>query len=145
MVGQQVPEGRYGSRTRARIRPWLRWVLFGLGLVVLLGAAVIGYKNLGSKPIEGKQSAFTLIDDHSVNVTVELQRQQPERPAECVVRARSKDGREVGRKEVLVEPAQDTVRRDTVVQTSSPGVIGEVYGCTYKVPEYLSNPMGPTG
>lgn len=140
-----MPEGRYGSRTRGRAHPWVRWSLFAVVLVLLVGVSFVAYRNLGSKPIEGKQSAFSVIDDHSVGVTVELQRQQPERPAECVVRARSVDGTEVGRKEVLLPPSQDTTRENTVLRTSARPVIGEVYGCTYSVPPYMFHSMRPTG
>lgn len=145
MGAQQVPEGRYGSRTRNRIRPWVRWVLFGVGILLLIGVSVVAYRNLGSKPIEGKQSAFAVVDDHSVNVTVELQRQQPERPAECVVRARSMDGNEVGRKELLMPPSQGTTQIPTVLRTSARPVTGEVYGCTYDVPPYMFHSVRPTG
>jgi hypothetical protein len=145
VAGQQVPPDRYGSRARRRPRRWLRWCLYGLGLLAAVGAAVAGYSNLGSPPIEGKQTAFTVRDDHSLSVTVEVQRDDPRRAAECVVRARSESGDEVGRKEILIPPAGGTGRWETVLRTSARAVIGEVYGCSYNVPEYLSNPTRPTG
>lgn len=138
VAGQQVPEGRYGSRGRARSRPWLRRSLFGLAVLLFLAAAVIGYQNIGSQPIEGKQSAFAVLDDRSVRITTEVRRDEPERPAECVVRARSEDGEEVGRKEVLIPPGENATHRDTVLRTTSKATIGEVYGCSYRVPEYLA-------
>ncbi|GAA2812318.1 DUF4307 domain-containing protein [Saccharopolyspora taberi] len=145
MTGQRLPEGRYGSRARTRSRPAVRWLLAGVTVVALLVVSLIGYQNLGSSPIEGKQTAFTILDDGSVRITLEVRRDDPHRPAACVVRARAKSGEEVGRKEVLVQPADDTVRQDTVLRTSARPTIGEVYGCTYKVPEYLSTHLRPTG
>lgn len=140
-----MPEGRYGSRVRGPARPWVRWLLYAVVLAVLLAVSAVAYRNLGSKPIEGKQVAFDTLDDSTVSVTVELQRQQPERPAECVLRARSYDGLEVGRKEVLLPPSEGTTRQNAVVKTSARAVVGEVYGCTYAVPPYMFHSMRPTG
>lgn len=140
-----MPEGRYGSRVRGSARPWVRWLLYAVVLAVLLAVSAVAYRNLGSKPIEGKQVAFDTLDDSTVSVTVELQRQQPERPAECVLRARSYDGLEVGRKEVLLPPSEGTTRQNAVVKTSARAVVGEVYGCTYAVPPYMFHSMRPTG
>jgi hypothetical protein len=145
VVGQQVPEGRYGSRGRKRPRPVLRWLLTGLAVLLGFGAAVAGYQNFGNTPIQGKQTAFAVLDDHSVRITLEVQRDEPQRAAECVVRARADNGDEVGRKEILIRPADDTVRQETELRTSSRATTGEVYGCSYNVPEYLSIPTPPSG
>lgn len=146
MTQQQLPPDRYGSRARtARTRPVLRWALLAVVLLGLLGVALIGYRNIGSTPVEGQQVAFEVLDDHSVRVTVEVQRDEPQRPVDCVVRGRSEDGLEVGRREVLIHPANGVTRQDTVLRTSARATIGEVYGCTYNVPEYLSTHTRPTG
>lgn len=143
---QQLPEDRYGSRARQSPRRGLRWALLGLVIVVTAIVAAIGYKNLGSPPIEGKQVAFDVTSDSTVRLTIEVHRDDPHRSAECVVRARSISGEEVGRKEVLIPPASvDTVRNETVIRTSARSVTGDVYGCSYNVPEYLSSTTRPTG
>ena len=55
-----------------------------------------------------------------------------------IVRARSIDGSESGRREVLVPPsAQKTVQVTTIVKASRPPVVGDVYGCGTDVPSYL--------
>ncbi|GAA4856778.1 MULTISPECIES: DUF4307 domain-containing protein [Saccharopolyspora] len=146
MTHQPLPEGRYGSRARARTpRPGLRWLFGALAAVVLVGASVIGYQNLGSAPVEGEHVAYDIVDDRHVRITLEVRRDEPQRPAACVVRAREKSGAEVGRGEVFIPPADGTVRHDVVLRTSAPPGTGEVYGCTYKVPEYLSTPSRPIG
>lgn len=145
VTNQQIPQDRYGSRARSRTRPGLRWALIAVVLVALVGVAIVGYRNLGSAPIEGKQVAFEILDDHSVQIILEVQRDEPQRPADCVVRARAESGAEVGRKEVLIQPADGITRQETVLRTSARATIGEVYGCTYNVPEYLSTHLRPTG
>lgn len=111
----------------------------------LFAVSIIGYNNLGNPSIEGKQTAFDVRDDHSVHITLEVQRDDSQRLAECVVRARDVDGAEVGRKEVLITPAEGTSDHATVLRTSARATIGEVYGCTYNVPEYLSTATRPSG
>ncbi|KAA5837039.1 DUF4307 domain-containing protein [Saccharopolyspora hirsuta] len=142
----QIPQDRYGSRAKAtRPRPGRRWLLYAVVLVALVGVSIIGYRNLGSAPIEGKQVAFEIIDDSSVRIVVEVERDEPQRPAVCVVRSRAKSGEEIGRKEVLIQPADGVTRQETVLRTSPQPATGEVYGCTYNVPEYLSTHTRPTG
>lgn len=131
-----LPEGRYGTKRPAR--PWLRWSLLGVALLVGLAVTFVGYRNLGTKPIESKQTSFEIVDEGSVKVTFEVSRDTPERPAVCVIRARSKDGDEAGRREVLVPPGNSIVRETTLLHTSKPPVTGEVFGCSYQVPAYLS-------
>ncbi|WP_243789941.1 DUF4307 domain-containing protein [Saccharopolyspora gloriosae] len=144
-MSSQVPEGRYGSRARRSVPPVARWALAGLAIAVLVAVALVGYQNLGSPPIEGKQTAFAVLDDGSMKVTAEVQRDDPAKAAACVIRGRAESGEEVGRKEILVPPADGTIQLSTVLRTSHRATIGEVYGCTYRVPEYLSTHQRPTG
>ncbi|WP_158842410.1 DUF4307 domain-containing protein [Saccharothrix deserti] len=132
-----LPEGRYG-KPRRPLPKWARWSLPVIAVLVGAVVAWVGYRNLGTMPVEAKQTAFEVLDDSSVEITFEVVRQTPEQPVVCIVRARSQDGDEAGRREVLVEPGADTVRATTVLKTSKPPVTGEVFGCTYQVPAYLS-------
>lgn len=102
-----------------------------------LGLAIAGYRNLGSPPIEGRQTAFRVIDDGSVEVTFQVVRREPARAAVCIVRARSEDGDETGRKEVYLAPGPANTLASTVLRTSRRPVTGEVFGCSYEVPAYL--------
>lgn len=117
-------------------------------LVAVLAAgtavAVVAYRNLGSAPIEAEQTAFEVRDDGTVEVWFQVVRDQPERAAVCIVRARSRDGDETGRKEVYVPPGERSVVASTVLRTSRPPVTGEVYGCSYDVPVYLDPGMTPS-
>ncbi|GGP60130.1 DUF4307 domain-containing protein [Saccharothrix coeruleofusca] len=137
MAGRALPEGRYGKTSRPMPK-WARWSL--PVIAVLLGAVVawVGYRNLGAKPVEAKQTAFQVLDAGSVEITLEVVRDTPDRAVVCVVRARSDDGDEAGRREVLVPPGPGTTFARTVLKTSKPPVTGEVFGCSYQVPAYLS-------
>jgi len=133
-----LPEGRYGRDTRKPLSKLARWGLLAVAVAVGALIAFVAYRNLGTKPIEAKQTAFELLGDDRVEVTFEVSRDQPERAAVCIIRARSKDGDEAGRREVLVPPGNALVVETTVLRTSKPPVTGEVFGCSYQVPPYLS-------
>jgi hypothetical protein len=126
---------RYG-KAPAKPSGWKKYALTAAGVLFGVGAAWVAYANLGAPPIEGKQAAFTIIDDHSVRLAFGVVRDQPERAAVCIVRARAGDGDETGRKEVYIRPNDGSY--STVIRTSKRPVTGEVYGCSYQVPEYMS-------
>lgn len=132
-------ETRYGRRRMARGSR--RGVLIALGaLVVAVGVvvAVIGYQRLGSSEVEGKLGGYRLVDSETVSVTISVTRSDPARPAVCIVRARSIDGSETGRRELLIPPSdQATVQVTTTVKSSKPPVMGDIYGCGTDVPAYL--------
>ena len=133
------PADRYGGqrlsrRTRRRIATALTVLILAAGVLV----AFVAFGRLGSGDVEGDLGGYRLVDDETVSVTITVTRSDPSRPVVCIVRARSKDGSETGRREVLVPPsAQATVQVTTIVKTSRPPVIGDVYGCGTDVPPYL--------
>jgi Domain of unknown function (DUF4307) len=136
------PQSRYGRPrlTRASRR---RVVIALTVLIVAAGMAValIGYQRLGSSDVEGKLAGYRLIDERTVSVTISVTRSDPSRPVECILRVRAKDGKETGRREVLVPPAQTTtVQVTAIVKSNQPAVTGDVYGCGTDVPAYLRAP-----
>ncbi|MCV7261509.1 DUF4307 domain-containing protein [Mycolicibacterium poriferae] len=133
------PEARYGrQRLDRRTR---RWIAIGLTvLVVVLGVAIaaVAFTRLGSAEVEGELGGYRVLDDQTIEVTMSVTREDPSRPVVCIVRARSYDGTETGRRELLVPPAeQTTVQVTSLVKTSAPAVVGDVYGCGTEVPSYL--------
>ena len=139
--GPVRPADRYGSRRSPR---WLPALLLVAVLALATVIAVVGFRNLGSPPIQGRQTAFRVIDDGTVEVTFQVVRRQPERAAVCIVRARSRDGDETGRKEVFVPAGPGSAVASTVLRTSRRAVTGEVFGCSYDVPPYLEPASTPS-
>lgn len=138
MVTQrELPAGRYGSREKRRGPRWAYWALLAAFVVAGLVVAYVAYVNLGDGPITTEAASYTVIDDGSVKFGFTVTRDDPAKPADCIVRARAGDGDEAGAREVYV-PAGGAQRAvDTVVHTSKRAVIVEVYGCSYQVPAYL--------
>ena len=133
------PAARYGRQRLSRSNR--RWIAIGLTVLVLavgVAIAVIASQRLGTGEVKGELGGYQLVDDETVQVTITVTRDDPSRPAVCIVRARSIDGSETGRREVLVSPStQKTVQVTTIVKTSKPPVVGDVYGCGTDVPSYL--------
>jgi hypothetical protein len=133
------PEARYGRSRLSRISR--RWVVVTLGaLVVAAGVlvAVIGYHRLGTGDVKGSLAGYRVIDDQTASITISVTRSNPSRPVDCIVRVRSADGSETGRREVLVPPSQEaTVQVTTTVKSSQPPLVADIYGCGTDVPAYL--------
>ena len=119
-----------------------RRVVNGLAALTILAAvafAVVAYQRFQGVAVEGKTAAFKVLDDQTVEVTISVTRKDPAVPVTCIARARTRDGAETGRREVLVGPATDrTVQITTVVKSYRRPAGGDVYGCGTKVPEYLT-------
>lgn len=137
-----LPEGRYG---RSRLsRSGRRRLVAALGvsaLAVLIAITVVAYQRLGNHDVKGSLAGYRVIDDETVSVTISVYRSDPSQPVDCIVRARSQDGAETGRREVLVAPSTDaTVQVTTTVNSSKPAFVGDIYGCGPEVPGYLRAP-----
>ena len=133
------PEARYG-RPRLSRRSRRRVVIALAVLVVAAGVAVavVGYQRLGTSDVAGSLAGYQVIDNETASVTISVTRSDPSRPVDCIVRVRSKDGSETGRREVLVPPSdQATVQVTTTVKSSKPPVMADIYGCGTDVPGYL--------
>lgn len=132
------PADRYGTVGRWRSSRWVAVVLGVLVVALGIGIAYVGYRQFGDKDIEGQQISYRVVDDSTLDLTIGVTRKQPDRPAVCIVRARSKEGDETGRREVYIAPSTSgSVQVDTVVRSSRPPAVGDVYGCSYDVPAYL--------
>ncbi|CAM3152253.1 DUF4307 domain-containing protein [Prescottella defluvii] len=133
------PTDRYGSarRTSGPI-PWAKWLLTGLVVLAGVGIASIAYTKFSVKDVEGEQIAYDKIDQTTMNIQFTVTRDDPSQPAVCIVRTRSKDGSETGRREVYVEPSKsETVEITAPVRASQPPAMGDLYGCSLDVPDYL--------
>jgi hypothetical protein len=133
------PEARYGRSRLPRIPR--RWVIITLGALVVaagLVIAVIGYHRFGTSDVKGTMAGYRVIDDQTASITISVTRSDPSRPVDCIVRVRSKDGSETGRRELLVPPSDAaTVQVTTTVKSFEPPVVADIYGCGTDVPAYL--------
>lgn len=123
-------------RTRRRVGIGLFLLIVTVGVVI----ALVAFQRFGAD-VKGEIGGYQIIDDETVAVTITVTRTDPSRPAVCIVRARSINGDETGRREILVPPSTATsVVIDAVVKSTKPPVVGDIYGCGMDVPGYLVAP-----
>ncbi|WP_370944584.1 DUF4307 domain-containing protein [Amycolatopsis sp. cg5] len=132
------PEGRYGPTPGASRRPWTRWLFGIIALVVSLGAAFVAYLNFGTAPIDAQRIGFSIKPDNAIEIVMDVTRDDPGRPAVCIVRARDLSGAESGRREILISPGGGTMRLSTIIRSVGEPVTADIFGCSYDVPRYLS-------
>ncbi|MFW0796174.1 DUF4307 domain-containing protein [Gordonia sp. CPCC 205515] len=135
------PRASYPAEQSAGSRR--RWFVGLSVLVVVVGVALawLGYTKFATPDVAGEATAYEILNPSTVSVQLTVTRKDPSEPAVCVVRGRSKDGDETGRREILIPGGTQTqIGMRTEVTTSKPPVIGEVFGCTMNVPPYLTQP-----
>lgn len=136
------PTARYGRqklsrRTRRRVVIGLFLLIVTAGVVI----ALIAFQRFGTGDVKGELGGYKIVDDETVAVTITVTRADPSVPAVCIVRARSINGDETGRREILVPPStESSVVIDAVVKSTKPPVVGDIYGCGIDVPGYLVAP-----
>ncbi|MCJ0904130.1 DUF4307 domain-containing protein [Rhodococcus sp. ARC_M6] len=139
-MSKPLPQDRYPSATRTgSSRRWLVWALTALVIVVGTGIAFVGYTKFSVKEIETETISYDIADNSTMKIRFTVTRDDSSREAVCVVRARSKDGSETGRREVYVPPSEyQTLEFNTEIKTSLPPGMADVYGCSFDVPGYLT-------
>jgi Domain of unknown function (DUF4307) len=126
------PPGRYGRRRERRRRPGLvPLLLAGLGLLVGLAVAARLYQQYGNPGHRGELVAIDeFTDDH---VTFRFRVYKPAGQAStCHVRARARDGAEVGAADVTVpapEPGADSTTITYRLPATRRPVSAEVIRC----------------
>jgi hypothetical protein len=125
------PPGRYGHRREGRRRPVVPVII----LVVVLAASVLVsvklYQRYGQTDYQAQIVGWQQSTD--TTMTIKFTVKVPAgKSAECVLRARDYGGNEVGRRTVVVKPADasaTSIAADEPVPTSKRGSVGDVVGC----------------
>ncbi|MDX3190899.1 DUF4307 domain-containing protein [Streptomyces sp. MN03-5084-2B] len=135
-----LPEGRYGTGRAKTSRRWRRWLFLAIALLVSGLIAWVAYVNLGSAPIDAERIAFSAKPGNAMEITLNVTRDDNNRPGVCVVRVRDKTGAESGRKELLIPAGARYSRMTTTIKSIGEPVTADVFGCSYDIPRYLSTP-----
>ena len=137
---ETIPSDRYpmpqGSVRGSRITA----IVLTIG-VILLGLAVawLAYNKFEAKDIKSEVLQYSIVDDSTIALSFTVTREEPSEATVCIVRSRSRDGSETGRREVVVQPSEhETVQIDTQITTTQPPAIADIYGCGSTIPAYLT-------
>ena len=137
---ETIPSDRYpmpqGSVRGSRITA----IVLTIG-VILLGLAVawLAYNKFEAKDIKSEVLQYSIVDESTIALSFTVTREEPSEAAVCIVRSRSRDGSETGRREVVVQPSEHgTVQIDTQITTTQPPAIADIYGCGSTIPAYLT-------
>jgi hypothetical protein len=116
-------------------------------LALVLGVAFVGavgvaafqvFRSTTDKDVVGTLMGYSIVDDSTMSIEFTVARDNPAAAAVCIIRARSQDGSETGRREVYIAPSPNvTVHVTAEVRTSQPPAVGALYGCGSEVPGYL--------
>ncbi|MEH0843433.1 DUF4307 domain-containing protein [Micromonospora sp. CPCC 205711] len=125
------PSGRYGRRREpGRRRPLLTWLLMAALLAGLTLAATQLYARYGDPTYDPEVITYTDVTDDGVRIDFRVT-VPAGGSAVCLLRARSRDGAEVGREEVTVtaRPGERHLTARHRITTTARPFVGEVLRC----------------
>ncbi|AGK79663.1 DUF4307 domain-containing protein [Streptomyces microflavus] len=128
-VREATPEGRYGRTDDQRADRKLKIVGSVLGVALLGVVGWIGYGYVTGQGISAELIKFDIVSDVRTEAHLEV-RKDREVDGYCTVRALSKDGSEVGRKEARFAPGADRIDELVVMRTRALATAVELTGCT---------------
>jgi uncharacterized protein DUF4307 len=116
---------RYGRSGRPR---WLWPMVAVLGIGI--GVAWAAWVAFQPHPVSAKVYGYDVVDDHHVDVTLNVHRSDPKRPVRCTVYAQAQDHAIVGEKTVTVPAApRENTRVRIALQTERRAVTGVLRMC----------------
>ena len=130
-AARRRPPGRYDepSKLGARLTAVVLGALFA-GLLVAIGAAL--YQRISEVDVRAQVIDFQVRSDRTVTIDVEVVK-PPGAQAYCVLRARGRDGAEVGREIVAIDPVGSgarVVRLEHDLATTARATTGEAGRCS---------------
>lgn len=140
-ASEPIPATSGGEPVPARVRPAERYgddrrgwpplkiiAMASLALAFVGGVMAIGWR-LSNPPFTVQLRAYEVQDNRNVEVTYLVRTKDPANSVTCVVRARDREGNEVGR----TTKVSATGRAEQILQvnlrTSARAVLGEVVEC----------------
>lgn len=138
----QRPTERYGSARNDR-GP-ISGKLFAVVLAVLAVAVVVAiaaylYEQFTAEKLSAEVVSSEAVDEQTMSITANVTSNRPEDDGYCIVRAKEYSGAEVGRAEVYIPAGRETTRIEVSFPTTGEPYAGDVYGCSFDVPEYLEH------
>ena len=125
------PPGRYGHRREGRRRPVVPIIILAIVLAASVLLSVKLFQRYGQTDYQAQIVGWQQSTDTTMTIKFTV-RVPAGQAAECVLRARDYGGNEVGRRTVVVKPADasaTSIAADEPVTTTKRGSVGDVMGC----------------
>ncbi|WKD61553.1 hypothetical protein CCICO_07665 [Corynebacterium ciconiae DSM 44920] len=116
--------------------------LIAVGAVIFAIVAVVVivqyFNKLQAGSVDGQVTKYERVEDNLITATVDITRDDVDKPAYCIVTAMNYDAVEVGRREIYIPAGGErTTRHDTSITTRDIPVVADLYGCSNTIPDYL--------
>ncbi|MEU8545215.1 DUF4307 domain-containing protein [Streptomyces sp. NPDC048717] len=128
-VRESLPEGRYGRSADERADRKLKITGAVLGALMLALLGWFGWYYVVDSKISAQVIRFEIVSDDEVQVHLEIRKDQ-DVTGVCTLRSQSKDGAEVGRKDVPVDEPGTRLDKIYTVRTTAKATSAELLGCT---------------
>ena len=115
---------RYGITDRPR---WVPVAVAALGIAFFALVLLLGVR-LSNTAIDAGVLGYSTVSDERMTIQFEVERRD-RTPATCVLRARAKDGFDVGYAVVVLAPAQGRTNHTFEMATAYRSLVGELLGC----------------
>lgn len=136
------PAARYAAgASRGEQSSWSAKLL-AVFMVVLLAVVIIAFamflRYRDQVEVTATHRDHERLDDHTLQVTLDIDRKHVDKPAYCIVTAKNYDMAEVGRRELIIPAGGEKISTYQVtIPTRDIAVAGDVYGCSTSMPSYM--------
>ncbi|MDY6049759.1 MAG: DUF4307 domain-containing protein [Corynebacterium sp.] len=122
-------------------------VLAVIFFFLLLAAVVVVFQFTQKQqqtPVTATRITHQRLTDNTLRLTYDVHRRDVTQPSYCIILAWDYDKNEIGRREILNPVGGEEYTRIVAdIPTRGVPIVGETYGCSDKVPAYLTEPPMP--
>jgi uncharacterized protein (DUF58 family) len=124
--GLRRPPGRYGPERKGP--PIITIALVSVLAVAFVSGVLVTALRLADPPVTAQLRGYDVVADDRIEVTL-LVRVDDGAAATCILRARDREGREVGRVTVEIPAGQSETIVTETFPTSGRAILGEIQEC----------------
>ncbi|WP_018023537.1 DUF4307 domain-containing protein [Corynebacterium ulceribovis] len=136
---EQQPSATYNREDSSKTVSG-KWIVVGL-VVMLALTGIYMYVQMGrtvSADVKMTAAGWDVVSDDEIVAIVDVTRDDPAKPAYCVVYALNYEVAEVGRRSFLVQPDDvGGIRLEVSIPTRERAVTISEYGCSSELPSYM--------
>ncbi|KAB1504034.1 DUF4307 domain-containing protein [Corynebacterium sp. 320] len=134
-----TPKARYGKRSGGTFTGKILAVVFAAMMLAAVVYIVAMLRNQSTVDVTAVETGGSVVSDHEIKASIDITRDDPSKPAYCIIYALDYEKNDVGRREIALPAGGDkTVRVETTMPTRERAHAAKVYGCSSDLPPYLT-------